>query len=124
MHSAGNQCRVRLADGGRPRCLHPSLRSAPSAGVPGRDQPPTFGRRHAAGADGARQGGARELRIRERRCVQPVLLTEPLGGWRHVMVSERRTRIDFAHCIKELVEVHYLDAEKIVLVMDNLQRCS
>jgi hypothetical protein len=48
------------------------------------------------------------------------LLTEPLGGWRHVVVSERRTRIDFARCIKELVDVHYPEAEAIVLVMDNL----
>jgi len=48
------------------------------------------------------------------------MLTEPLGGWRRVMVSERRTRIDFAHCIKELVDVHYPEAEAIVLVMDNL----
>jgi hypothetical protein len=48
------------------------------------------------------------------------MLTEPLGGWRHVVLSERRTRIDFAHCIKELVEIHYPEAEKIVLVMDNL----
>ncbi len=48
------------------------------------------------------------------------MLTEPLAGWRHVMVSERRTRIDFAHCIKELVDVHYPKAEKIALVMDNL----
>jgi DDE superfamily endonuclease len=36
------------------------------------------------------------------------------------MVSERRTRIDWAHCIKELVDVHYPDAERIVLVQDNL----
>jgi hypothetical protein len=48
------------------------------------------------------------------------MLTEVLAGWRHVMVSERRTRIDFAHCIKELVDVHYPEAEHIVLVMDNL----
>lgn len=48
------------------------------------------------------------------------MLTEPLGSWRHVMVSERRTRLDFAHCIKDLVDVHYPEAEKIVLVMDNL----
>jgi hypothetical protein len=47
------------------------------------------------------------------------MLTEPLGAWRHVMLSERRTRIDFAHCIKELVDVHYPEAEVIVLVMDN-----
>jgi DDE superfamily endonuclease len=48
------------------------------------------------------------------------LVTEPLVGWRHVMLSERRTRVDFAHCIKELVDIHYPEAEKIVLVMDNL----
>jgi hypothetical protein len=34
----------------------------------------------------------------------PFLLTEPLGGWRHVMVSERCIRIDFARHIKELVD--------------------
>jgi hypothetical protein len=48
------------------------------------------------------------------------MVTEPLAGWRHVVLSERRTRIDFAHCVKELVDVHYPEAEKIVLVMDNL----
>ncbi len=48
------------------------------------------------------------------------MLAEPLKGRRHVMVSERRTRIDFANCIKELVDVHYPGAHKIVLVMDNL----
>jgi hypothetical protein len=48
------------------------------------------------------------------------LVCEPLRGWRHVTVTERRTGIDWAHCIKELVDVHYPDAEKIVLVMDQL----
>ena len=48
------------------------------------------------------------------------MLTEPLRGWRHVVVSDRRTRLDFAHCLRELVDVHYPDAERIVLVMDNL----
>ena len=48
------------------------------------------------------------------------LVCEPLRGWRHVTVSERRTRIDWAHCIKELVDLHYPDAERIVLVQDNL----
>jgi len=48
------------------------------------------------------------------------MVCEPLGGWRDVMLSDRRTRIDFAHCIKELVDIHYPEAEKIVLVMDHL----
>jgi transposase len=45
---------------------------------------------------------------------------EPLTGWRSVLVTERRTRLDWARCIRDLVEVHYPDAEKIVLVLDNL----
>jgi hypothetical protein len=48
------------------------------------------------------------------------LVCEPLRGWHHVTVSDRRTRTDWAYCIQELVDVHYPDAEKIVLVMDNL----
>lgn len=48
------------------------------------------------------------------------MLTEPLRGWRHVRVSQQRTRLDWASCIQELVDVHYPDAEQIVLVMDQL----
>jgi DDE superfamily endonuclease len=48
------------------------------------------------------------------------LVTEPLRGWRQVQVSDRRTRIDFADCIKELIDTHYPTAERIVLVMDQL----
>jgi hypothetical protein len=45
---------------------------------------------------------------------------EPLRGWRDVMVSDRRTRIDWAHCVKDLLEVRYPGAERVVLVQDNL----
>jgi hypothetical protein len=45
---------------------------------------------------------------------------EPLGGWRHVKVTERRTKLDFAACMRELVDEHFPDADKIVLVLDNL----
>lgn len=48
------------------------------------------------------------------------LVTEPLRGRRQVRVSQQRTRIDFAHGIKELVDVHYPDADRIVLVMEQL----
>ncbi len=48
------------------------------------------------------------------------LVCEPLRGWRHATVSARRTRIDWAHCIKDLVDVCYPDAEQVVLVQDNL----
>jgi hypothetical protein len=48
------------------------------------------------------------------------LISEPLRGRRQVRLSARRTRIDFASCIKDLVDVHYPDAARIVLVMDQL----
>ena len=48
------------------------------------------------------------------------MMSEPLAGRRHVRVTDRRTKKDFAETIKELVDERYPDAEKIVLVMDNL----
>lgn len=48
------------------------------------------------------------------------MFTEPLGGWRKVNVRERRTSVDWAQEIKELADVDYPTAEKIILVSDNL----
>ena len=48
------------------------------------------------------------------------LACEPLAGKRFVKVSQRRTSQDWAYFVGELVDVHYPDAEKIVLVLDNL----
>jgi hypothetical protein len=45
---------------------------------------------------------------------------EPLAGKRNVTVTERRTKIDWAKYIKEMLDVRYPDADKVVLVMDNL----
>jgi hypothetical protein len=44
----------------------------------------------------------------------------PERGWRHVKVTERRTILDMAHCLKDLVDVHFPEAERIRVVMDNL----
>ncbi len=48
------------------------------------------------------------------------LACEPLAGKRVIKVTEQKTSKDWAHFLKELVDVHYPKAEKIVLVMDNL----
>jgi hypothetical protein len=48
------------------------------------------------------------------------MISEPLLGWRHVEVTERRTAVDFAEVVRWLVEEVHPDAETIVLVMDNL----
>jgi hypothetical protein len=49
-----------------------------------------------------------------------LMMCEPLVGWRHVKVTKRRTRLDYAECVRELVEVYYPRVEKIRLVQDNL----
>lgn len=48
------------------------------------------------------------------------IFTEPLGGWRQVQATQRRTKKDWALQIQELLEVHYPQAKRIRLVMDNL----
>ena len=48
------------------------------------------------------------------------MMFAPLEGWRHVKVTDRRTAIDYAHVIRDLSDVHFSDAAKIVLVQDNL----
>ena len=44
----------------------------------------------------------------------------PLEGWRHVKVTERRTAVDYARALADLADIHFPDAETIVLVQDNL----
>ena len=44
----------------------------------------------------------------------------PLEGWRHVKVTERRTKVDWAIAMRELVDEHFPEAKTITVVMDNL----
>lgn len=48
------------------------------------------------------------------------MAVEPLGGIRHVEATERKTAVDFARFLKRVSEEWYADAERIVLVCDNL----
>jgi hypothetical protein len=48
------------------------------------------------------------------------LICEPLRGRRHVTVTARRTGVDWAHCVRAMVDVHYSEAEKVVLVLNQL----
>jgi transposase len=45
---------------------------------------------------------------------------QPLAGWRHMKVTEHRCKIDFAHCMKDLVDIHFPNARRIRVVLDNL----
>lgn len=48
------------------------------------------------------------------------MFNEPLQGWRHVEVTDHRTKIDWAYAMKELADLYYKDADKIIIVLDNL----
>jgi hydroxypyruvate isomerase len=49
------------------------------------------------------------------------MFVEPLAGWRDVEVTERRTSVDWAHQVRDLVNApRYAQAERITLVCDNL----
>jgi hypothetical protein len=52
-------------------------------------------------------------------CCQ-LVMCEPLRGWRHVTLTQRRTRQDYAHCIRAMVDRHFPRATTIRLVQDNL----
>ena len=56
----------------------------------------------------------------ERNTVNLFMLFAPLEGWRLVKVTDRHTAIDYAHMLRDLSDVHFPDAAKIVLVRDNL----
>jgi hypothetical protein len=48
------------------------------------------------------------------------MLFAPLEGWRHVKVTQSRTAIDYAGALRDLADIHFAKASKIVLVQDNL----
>ena len=48
------------------------------------------------------------------------LFFAPLQNWRHLQVTERRTKVDWALCMRDLVEVYFPLAERILLVEDQL----
>lgn len=48
-----------------------------------------------------------------------MMICEPKRGWRDVLIMERRTKVEFAHCMRHIVQ-SYPDAEVIRVVLDNL----
>jgi DDE superfamily endonuclease len=48
------------------------------------------------------------------------MVCEPMVGWRRVEVTQQRTAIDYAHLLKTLVDSDYAQAEKLIVIQDNL----
>ena len=71
-----------------------------------------------------RQGPGRAARIdyeyRRNGTANLFVFVDAHRAWRHVKVTDRRTNVDFAHCMRDLVDQHYPEAERIRVVLDNL----
>ena len=77
--------------------------------------------RDGPGDPGEAAGHDREDDEYERHGVANLFLfSEPLSGWREVRVTERRTRADWAEAMRELSDRCYPAAERITVVLDNL----
>ena len=48
------------------------------------------------------------------------IFCQPLAGWRHVKATQQRRKVDFAECMRELVDIYFPHAEVIRVVLDNL----
>jgi DDE superfamily endonuclease len=61
-----------------------------------------------------------DYEYRRNGTVSLFMLFAPLEGWRHVEVKDQRTSKDYARVLKDLSDAHFVNAEKIILVQDNL----
>ncbi len=61
-----------------------------------------------------------DFEYRRRGVVNLFMMFEPLAAKRQVKLSQQRTRKDWAECVRDLMDVYYSEAEKVVLVEDNL----
>ena len=98
-----------------------------SGGVCGRS-PPSSCHQDGAGTASAwpRPGhtGPPAMRLRvpaQQAQANLFMITAPFVGWRHVEVTARRTKLDFAQILQDLVDVHFPQAPRITLVCDKAQ---
>ena len=119
VHSAGRR-HLRRPHGGCARPLCRSTRSEAAGGLLRRKPDPADRRGAPADPGRARPAGTLRLRVPPQRHGQPVRLSRRAPSWRKVKVTDHRTAADFAHCMRELVDIHYPKAEQIRVVLDNL----
>ena len=112
--------RIRSLHGGRFRSLCPSVRPPSSGGLHGRDQQ-AVDRRSAVEPLPVAPGQPERVDEYVRNGVAQIFVeVEPLTGRSHVEAGERRTRQDWARWIEGMLERRYPEAERVVLVLDNL----
>ena len=66
------------------------------------------------------QAARRDYEYRRNGTANLFMLFAPLEGWRHVEAAQRRAAADYAHILRDLSDIYFPQAAKIVLVQDNL----
>jgi DDE superfamily endonuclease len=120
VHPRATERRVRLAHGGRARSLRRALRSEQAGGLLRRNAlpdgcPDAYSRARKAWAS----GGATTTNTNARGWSTSSPSSRKTR-WRHLDVTERRTAVDFAEAMRRLADEHYPEAEKVRVVLDNL----
>lgn len=111
---------VRHEDGRRAFRLPAPVRPSPTGGLHGRDVQATPEARPRAGRGEAGHAPSPRSPLRAKRHSEPVYVFEPLAAHRVACARERRKMVDWAECVREVLDTCYSAAKKGVLVMDNL----
>jgi len=117
---AARQRGVRRGHGRRTGCLRPSLRADLSGRRHGREATAAARRRQSWHAGKPGQAAREDSEYVRCGTCSIFVWAEPLRGWRRAYAEPTRTRVDWAHGVEHLLNVDYPDADKVVLVMDNL----
>ena len=119
-HSAEGQQRVRGGHGRRTGRVHAATRSRYATGLPGRDLEAIDCRNARSGPDEKGVPARFDYEYERKGTANLFMMFAPLEGWRLVKVTDRHTAVDYAHALKDLADIHFFNAKKIVLVQDNL----
>ena len=114
------QQRVRGGHGRRAGRVHAATRARYAAGLPGRNLEAIDHRNARSNQDEGGRPARFDYEYERNGTANLFMMFAPLEGWRHVKVTDRHTAVDYAHALKDLADIHFLNAKKIVLVQDNL----
>ena len=120
MHPTG-RCRIRRSHGGRARSLRRRARPDAPGHLFRREPDPAH--RRGSPANPGRTGGQLErydCEYKRNGTANLFIFLDAHRPWRKVKVTNSRAAVDFAACMRELTDVHFPEAERIRVVLDNL----
>jgi len=118
------QQRVRGGHGRRTGRVHAATRSRYATGLPGRDLEAIDCRNARSGPDEKGRPARFDYEYERKGTANLFMMFAPLEGWRHVKVTDRHTAVDYAHALKDLADIHFFNAKKIVLVQGRVEACA